>query len=320
MQENNIVNSSLSHEFILKRARLVTIIGLSLNLGLAAVKITISLLYDSLSLLADGLDSALDIATTILVFVAIQIANKPADEEHHFGHTKIENLLSLGIAMLLVASSGIIGYQAIIKIIDRRELEFSIANVVIASTSIVLKGFLVWIYRRVGKQINSPSLIANSKNFRTDILTSIVVLISVTIAPIEYGTTSLFWIDPTIALGISIVIIITAIGITKESSEVLMDQSPDKETIDKILEITKDQKGIKGVGKIRARKIASNIFLVDLDIFIDQNKTIIEGHEIVCEVEEVLKKQLPIKYIQIHMEPFHEHTKKENDEKNDQGN
>ena len=235
-------------------------------------------------------------------FVAIQIASKPADEEHHFGHTKIENLFSLGIAMLLVASSGIIGYQAIIKLINRQELDFSIANVIIASASIVLKGFLVWIYNRIGKQIKSPSLIANSKNFRTDILTSAVVLISVIIAPIKIGTSSLFWVDPIIAICISIIIIITAIGITKESAEVLLDQSPNEETMIRINELSIKQEGVKKVGNIRARKIASNILLVDLDIYLDPKLTIQEGHEIVCEIEDVLKEKLPIKYIQIHIE------------------
>ncbi|NHK31590.1 MAG: cation transporter [Asgard group archaeon] len=317
MQENSNINSDLiTNEMIMKRARIITIIGLAINLSLATAKITISILNDSLSLLADGFDSALDIATTILGFVAIRIANKPADEEHHYGHTKIENLFSLGIAMLLVASSGIIGYQAVIKLINKTILNFSVANIVITSISIVLKGFLVWIYNFIGKQIKSPSLIANSKNFRTDVLTSAVVLISVIVAPIEIGTSTLYWIDPAIAIGISILIIITAIGITKESSEVLLDQSPDEETLNKIIELTTDQEGIKSVRNIRARKIGYNILLVDLDIYLDPNLTIYEGHEIVCKVEDVLKKELPIKYIQIHMEPYHEHTKKKNDEKN----
>jgi cation diffusion facilitator family transporter len=311
MQEKSNNNSQfVSHEIMMKKARLVTIFGLVLNLGLAIVKITISIFYDSLSLLADGLDSGLDIATTILGFVAIRMASKPADEEHHFGHSKVENLFSLGIAMLLVASSGIIGYQAVIKLINKQVLDFSIANVVIASVSIVLKGFLVWIYNYIGKQIKSPSLIANSKNFRTDVLTSAVVLISVIVAPIEVGTSTLYWIDPTIAICISILIIITAIGITKESSEVLLDQSPDEETLNKIIDLSTNHEGVKNVGNIRARKIGSNIILVDLDINLDPNLSIHEGHEIVCKVEDTLKKELPIKYIHIHMEPYHEHTKK----------
>ena len=89
------------------KARNVTIIGLVVNVLLAGSKITISILTGSLSLLADGLDSALDIATVIFGFVAIRIADRPADKDHHFGHAKFENFFSLGIALLLVASSGI---------------------------------------------------------------------------------------------------------------------------------------------------------------------------------------------------------------------
>jgi cation diffusion facilitator family transporter len=293
-------------------ARTITIIGLILNLSLAVVKIVISILSDSLSLLADGLDSALDIAGIMLGFVAIQIASKPADKDHHYGHTKFENLFSLGVSMLLVASSGIIGYQAIVKLIERPLQEFSSASVIIAATSIVLKTVLVVLYNRVGRKIESPSLIALSKNFRTDVFTSIVVLLSVSISHLKIGTFPLFWIDPTIAIGISIVIIITAIGIIKESTKVLLDESPDEETIAKIKEIALQQEGVLGVGNIRARKLASNIILVDLDVYLDESLSIHDGHEIVCDVEDILRENLPIGFIQIHMEPMHEHSKESN--------
>ncbi len=219
----------------LRKARIVTIISLVCNLVLAGLKIGFSIKSGSLSLLADGLDSALDIATTILGYVAIQIANRPPDSDHHFGHEKFENFFSLGIAIVLVASSGIIGYQAINKIIERTVSEFSIANVAIASTSILLKGLLVWLNVSIGKQIESPSLIANGKNFRTDVLTSIAVLISVTIGDKSIGSFDLFWVDPIIALGISIIIIITAVIISKESAGVLLDQSPSESFIEKLL-------------------------------------------------------------------------------------
>jgi cation diffusion facilitator family transporter len=293
------------------QARNVTIIGLIINVLLAAFKIGLSIRSGSLSLLADGLDSALDIATVFFGFLAIRIATRPADEDHHFGHAKFENFFSLGIALLLVASSGIIGYQAIVKIIDRTTVGFDIYNVIIASASIVLKGILVWINVRIGKKINSPTLVANGMNFRTDVLTSIVVLISVSIGHLQVGGSfSLFWVDPTIALAISIIIIITAIGITKDSAGVLLDQSPDEETMKKIRELAMKQKGVKEIGNIRARRVGENIFLVDLDIFLDPKLTINEGHDIACIVEDALKEKLPIKYIMIHVEPYHEHTQK----------
>lgn len=290
------------------KARNVTIIGLVINVLLAVFKITISIRSGSLSLLADGLDSALDIATVIFGFVAIRIANRPADKDHHFGHAKFENFFSLGIALLLVASSGIIGYQAITKLINKTSSVYDPYNLIIAAISIVLKGVLVWLNVSVGKKIKSPILVANGKNFRTDILTSIVVLVSVSIGHRSIGSFSLFWVDPTIAIIISIIIIITAIGITKDSAGVLLDESPDEETMLKIEEYTKEQAGVLAIGNIRARKVGANIFLVDLDIFLDPTLTIDEGHDIACIVEDALKEKLPIKYIMIHVEPYHEHT------------
>ncbi len=289
----------------MKQARNVMIIGLVLNVILAAAKISISLIFESISLFADGLDSALDIATIILGFVAIKIADRPADSDHQFGHQKFENFFSLGIALLLITSSGIIGYQAVTRLIVQTDLVFHVLNVIIASTSIVLKGILVWINIRIGKRIDSPSLIANGLNFRTDILTSIVVLISVTIGTIKINGKTLFWLDPAIAILISIVIIFTAIKITRESAHVLLDKSADKEIIDEIIKISRRQEGVKGIGAIRSRTISESNIFVDLDVFLDPEMTIEQGHDIANIVEEAIRKELPVKYLQIHIEPYH---------------
>ena len=290
----------------LKKAKIVTAIGLVLNLLLASVKIAVSFIFNNLSLLADGLDSGLDITTTVLSLIAIKISDKPADKEHQFGHSKIESLFSLGIAVLLISSSGIIAYQAIVKIINHLEPTYSIYNIIVASSSIVLKTILLWINVRVGKKIKSPSLIANGMNFRTDILTSMVVLISVSVAHRTIGSFELFWIDPTIALIIAIVIIITAIKITKDSSSILMDESPPKETIEKLKKIVKERPGVKAIKNIRARTIGSQFFLADIDLMLDPKITLEKGHDIVSDVEEAIKKELPVKYLQIHMEPYDE--------------
>ena len=296
----------------LKKALIVTIISLTINLLLAILKIAFSILSGSVSLLADGLDSALDIATTVLGYVALRVAVKPPDKEHQFGHEKFENLFSIGIAVILVSSSFVIGYQAINKLTNPITAEFTLYNVIIAASSIILKGFLVWLNIRIGKQINSPSLIANGKNFRTDVLTSIVVLISVSIGHLSIGTFSLFWIDPSVALIIAVVIILTAVGIIKEASNVLLDSSPDVETMERMKEIILQQEGVKGVGNIRARTTGTDNLLVDLDIYLDPNISIDEGHTISTNVENALKQDCPVSYIQVHVEPFYEEIEKKN--------
>ncbi|NHJ83846.1 MAG: cation transporter [Asgard group archaeon] len=298
----------------MKIARNVTIIGLILNLVLATLKITISIYFNSTALLADGLDSALDIATVILGYVAIQIADRPADADHHFGHAKIESLFSVGIAVLLIISSGIISYQAITKLIDKTQIEFEIFNVIVAASSIVLKGVLVAINIIIGKRIKSSILVANGKNFRTDILTSAVVLISVSIGHLSVNGFSLYWVDPTIALIISVVIILTAVGITKDSSKILLDQSPNEETLNDIHRITMKQEGVIKIGQIRARNIGSDIILTDIDIYVNPSLTVEEGHHIATKIESSLKAELPIRYVHVHYEPYYkekDHTSKE---------
>lgn len=298
----------ISGEEKVKRARTITIIAIALNLLLAGIKITISIVFGSISILADGVDSALDLVTSLLSFIAISIASRPADKDHQFGHAKFEHFFTLGIALLLVASSGMIAFQAIQKLILKEHLEFSVFNIIISASSIIIKGVLVWIHVRVGKKIKSPSLVANGLNFRTDIFTSFVVLVSVSIGWIHVGDSgqTLYWVDPIIALFISVIIIYTAINITRDAATVLLDKSACSETLDEIVSIAKKQEGVEGVSNIRTRTIGSDILLVDLNILLNPKITIEEGHVIACTVENAIQKELPVKYLQIHIEPFEE--------------
>ena len=298
----------ISGEEKVKRARTITIIAIALNLLLAGVKIAVSIIFGSISILADGVDSALDLVTSLLSFIAISIATRPADKDHQFGHAKYEHFFTLGIALLLVASSGMIAFQAVQRLILKEHLEFSVFNIIISASSIIVKGILVWIHIRVGKKIKSPSLVANGLNFRTDIFTSFVVLVSVSIGWIHVGDSgqTLYWVDPIIALFISVIIIYTAINITREAASVLLDKSACPETLKEIVSIAKEQEGVKGVSNIRTRTIGSDVLLVDLDILLDPKMTIEEGDIIACNVENAIQKVLPVKYLQIHVEPYDE--------------
>lgn len=289
----------------LSQTRKIAIITLILNLLLAVAKIAISILSGSIALLADGFDSALDILTTILSFYALKIASMPPDEDHHWGHEKYENLFTLGISAVLFISSGIIAYQAINKLVLQKITPFSLDNVIIASLSIIIKGVLVWLNVYYGRKLKSKILVANGLNFRTDILLSFVVLISVSVSHLTIKGFSLFWADPIIALIISVFIIITAIQISRESFEILVDLSPDEETIDEMMKIAGEQKGVKGVHNLRARTIGSRI-IADIHIYVDPEITVEEGHEIAEAVVQKIKEELPVKDLLVHVEPFHE--------------
>lgn len=304
------------------KAKKIALISIFLNLLLAIAKILIFFFYESISLLADGFDSGLDLFASLFSFLAIKLASKPPDKEHPFGHYKYENLFSLGIALLLFSSSGIIGYQAINRLISQTSIPFSIANIIIASISIIIKGLLVWLNLIIGKQIQSQVLIATGLNFRTDVLVSVVVLISVSIGHLSIGSFSLFWIDPIIALLITIFIVITAINVSKESIGGLLDKSPEKEVMGEIRSIITQTAGVKEINDLRVRKIGSRIS-GDVSIAVDPMITVKKGHDIAHNVLRKLKSELQIIDYIIHVEPYYdneasekinEQGKKESDE------
>ena len=125
-------------------------------------------------------------------------------------------------------------------------------------------------------------------------------------ADLSIGTFSLKWVDPSIALVIAAVIILTAVGIIREASSVLLDSSPNIEEIEGMKEVALKQDGVKGVGSIRARSISADKYLVDIDILLDPSITIDEGHTIATNVENALLEDCPVTYIQVHVEPFYE--------------
>jgi cation diffusion facilitator family transporter len=277
--------------------RYVTVLAIIVNLVLTTLKLVIGFLIGSTALLADGIDSFLDIMTTIFAYIGVRIASKPPDINHPYGHQKMEVFFSLGIFGFIAYSCVQIFLNALDKIISQQIFVFEISGLITAIFSICLKLVLAYSVLGVGKKVNSPALIANAKNFRTDVLSSVLVAVSMIFAYFNLGL-----LDPVIAIIICIFIAYTGLTIFIEGWDILVDKAPPNSVLKAIEKIAMDVEGVREVHLIRARYLQQGI-IGDMHILVDPMLTVLEGHRISEVVASRLKEELKVSMI-VHLEPF----------------
>lgn len=276
-----------------------TIVAIMANIFLVLLKITIGILIDSLSLIADGFDSCLDIFTAIIAYLGFWFASRPPDEDHHYGHSKLEALLALIITALLFLSSFTILGQAALRITSEKTLKFDFLGLLTAIVSIVTKISIAYYILYAGKRAESSAIIANGKNYRTDAFTSTLVGIAMVGAFFELG-----WLDAIIAILICLFIFYTGLEIAKTSFEDLLDRAPSGLTA-QICATVESVEGVINCGRVRIRKSGAIAF-VDANIHADPSSSLDKAHEIGKRVQSAIINLVGPADVMVHMHPSDE--------------
>ena len=250
-----------------------------------------------MSLIADGFDSLMDLFMGIFAFLGATIAQKPADEDHLYGHEKVEMIYLLLIIGVILSTGVGIFLQALDRFLNRIELEFSILGLFVVILSILGKLFISVFVYRTAIQIDSASLRATAFNYLTDMFSSFLVLIAIAGAYFNVGI-----IDSLAAIVIALLISYGAIKMLNESLNILLDRAPDEEKLDQIYKYATSIKGVKEVHKLRARVIGNRI-VGDMHVLVDPKLTVLEGHNISEDVLNIIQRELGANII-IHLEPY----------------
>ena len=287
----------------------VTIVGIIVNLFLSITKLIIGYLGNSQALIADGVHSFSDLATDLSIIFGVKYWLAPADEEHQYGHRKIELLVTIFIAMALAFVGISIFTKAILALKQNNIQSPSLVAFIGAMLSIISKE---WLYRYTVKKANilkSPAVKANAWHHRSDAISSLPVAIVIVIAAIF---PKLIWLDAIGAVVVSVFIIYPAYKIFKKSILNILDESVDSETLSKIEQIALQTKDVREVHDIRTRK-AGETFFVDMHILVDGHISVQEGHDISEEVKlNLMKSNEDILDVLVHLEPFNEIESKQN--------
>lgn len=270
---------------------------LLLNWAVALAKIIYGLISRCVSMKADGFHSLADGAANIIGIVGIIAACQPTDADHPYGHKKYETLAALGIAALLFIVAFNLLREGIMRIITPIAPSIDTASFVIMITTMCINFAVMRYEHKQGKALKSDILIADSLHTRSDILTSLSVII--TLVAIRMGL-PLF--DPIATLLISLFIVYAGIGIVKQSSSVLCDSAVIVD-VNKISSLVLGVKGVKACHKIRTRGRPDDIY-IDLHVQVHGHMHVDEAHKISYQIEEEIKRNIAgVTDVVVHIEP-----------------
>lgn len=280
--------------------------GLLVNLLLGTVKLVGGIIGNSFALIADAVNSIGDVVTTIAVLFALRVAQRPADAEHPYGHTRAEGIAATNVALLVMISALLVGWEAIQRITVPHAIP-PFWTLWIAGANILIKEGLYQYKMRVGKRTGSAAIIANAWDHRSDALCSLAVLIG--LSAVRFGGENLFWADDVASLVVVAAIVWTGFQLFRSSANELMDTQADPEYVKQIEMIALETPGVEEVETLWVRKSGLEFF-ADMHVEVDQHLSVAEGHRIGHEVKDRLLAEFPnLRDVLVHLEPFpHTHA------------
>lgn len=285
-----------------QQGKKISIISLLSNTILALLKISIGFFANSKALIADGFHSVSDMASTIIVMASIRFSETPADKNHPYGHEKAEALGTNILAVILILTAFFLGRDAILTIMSGNIAEPGSWALFAAFISIIVKELLYRFTIKIGEEINSRGLIADAHHHRSDALSSIAALIGIGGAKLGFR-----FLDPLAGLVVALLILKVGYEIMRDTSYELMDGRPDKEKINQIRELSASISGVIEIHDIKLRSYGPN-YIVDLKIVVEDQLSVVEGHNIACQVEKkIVNNSEDVKDVMVHVDPLSIH-------------
>jgi len=280
--------------------RKVTWIGAIANTLLIGCKFAAGIFGHSQALIADAVHSVSDLFTDIIVLLGLKIGKKAPDEEHHFGHARIETLASAIVGLSLIATAIYLGIEAGLNIYRHTEYHPTKLALIGAGVSIAVKEALYHYTVRVGRRIKSQLIVSNAWHHRSDSLSSVAVLIGVTGALIK---PSWHILDAFAALLVSFFIVKVGLEILGKSLREFTDTAPSPEIIDNITHCTKNVEGVLDTHDLKIRT-SGGLYQMETHIVVDGQLTVTEGHRIAKAVERCLIEEVEdLERVIVHVDP-----------------
>src|ERR1700722_7132987 len=282
------------------KGRKSTIIGACLNALLAVGKITGGILGHSFALVADGIESSADILSSLVVYIGLNYAVKPRDNNHPYGHGKAEPIAALAVGLALVGAAIAIAIQSVREIVTPHALPAPFTLIILAGV-LVVKEILFHYVVRVGKEINSIAVQTDAWPHRSDAITSALAFVGISIALI--GGTGWESADDWAALVASFIILYSAFSQIRSALAELSDVAPPTTVQDEVKAVAKLVPGVEDLDKCFVRKMGLE-FYVDLHVIVDGKLSVREGHGIAHEVKSAILSTYPrITEVLVHVEP-----------------
>ncbi len=282
-----------------REVRKVTLIGSLVDLLLGVAKIIVGWLAHSQALVADGIHSLSDLGTDLIVLYAAKHSHREADEDHPYGHGRIETLATVGLGITLVIVAFGIAYDAVRRM-NAPELLLQPGAVAlgVAIVSVIAKEAIYHYTVRAARRLRSNMLMANAWHSRSDAISSIVVVIGVGGAMIGYP-----YLDAVAAIAVAVMIAKIGFDLVRSSSKELIDTALDPETVELMRKEIFAIDGVRALHMLRSRSSGGHAF-VDVHIQVDPRVSVSEGHQIGDSVRRRLLERIEeVTDVTVHIDP-----------------
>ena len=273
------------------------VVGIVSNLILCIMKILIGLVSRSIAIIADGINNLADASSSIITLVGFKLASQPEEEDHPYGHARIEYLTGLFISIVII----VIGLQllrtSIDKILHPDPLEFSCLTIIILVAAILIKLWQSLFNRSIGRKIRSVTLMATAADSRNDVISTSAVLISVIV-----GKFTGIQIDGYMGSLVALFIIWSGIQLVRETTSPLLGEAPDQELVDSIAEIVKKEPGVLGIHDLMVHNYGPGKIFASMHIEVDADGDLMESHDMIDNIEKRIKDELHVEFV-VHMDP-----------------
>ena len=297
---NKFIKDSTNIESTEVRTRygmLASVVGIFCNVLLFSVKLTIGLILSSLAVTADAFNNLSDAASSIISFIGVKMAGKPADAEHPFGHGRIEYIEALIVSFLVIEVGFTFFKSSISKILHPEEISFDLVPFVILILSILVKLWMAFFNNKLGKRIDSKVMLATAADSLGDVITTSATVLSIIICHF----TSIN-VDAIAGLIVSAIVIWSGISIAKDTLEPLIGERVPAELYQKITDIVESYDGIVGTHDLIVHNYGPNRSMATIHAEVPNDINIDVSHEIIDKIERDVKKDLNILLV-IHMDP-----------------
>ena len=290
---------------------LASFFGLITNFLLFLSKIIVGILLGLYSIVSDSINNLSDFGNNVLSIFGVKVSAKPADDDHPYGHQRMEYIISLVIGCVIIALGAIMVYQGVLDfiafvrsmidtghpLIKETSYTMYVVSLCILSVAIAIKFLQSYVYFSLGKKIDSMQLAALGKDARNDVISTTLVILGIVISWFTH-----YDIDFIFTLIVATLVIFSGIGIMREAIDVLIGKKPEKENVDEIVALVNRHKEVLGVHDLSMHYYGQTIYGV-IHVEVDAKDDVMHSHEVCDDIEREAISELGV-HLTCHMDPI----------------
>ena len=286
----------MEEQKVFKKLSAVGIFG---NVALAAFKLLAGIFGRSGAMVSDAVHSLSDVFATFIAYIGVRLSKRKEDEEHPYGHERLECVASLALGLILAGTGIGIGYAGVRKLISPEALEIpTLLPLIAAVVSILVKEGMYHYTMHYARKLDSQAFKADAWHHRSDAISSVGSFIGIGLAKLGFP-----FMDPIASLLICLLILKVAYDICREAINKMLDTSVSSDSVKSIRRFVEAQPGVVGVDLLHTRQFGNKIY-VDLEICVRRDISLVDAHNIAESVHSAMEQRFPnIKHVMIHVNP-----------------